>query len=138
MRARIAAVALLAMMLLAVTPPARADDAVAAARDVISAQEQAFGRDDAAAAFSFAAPGIVNIFHTPEIFMSMVRQGYPPVYRHRSFTFGVARVEDGAIKQTVNIVDGDGVPWEAVYTLERQPDRSLKISACVLKKSVEA
>jgi hypothetical protein len=27
------------------------------------------------------------------------------------------------------------VPWEALYTLERQPDGSIKISGCVLVKA---
>jgi hypothetical protein len=126
------------VLLVAVASPARADDTTDAARAVISAQEQAFGRDDAPTAFSYASPGVVNIFHTPDIFMSMVRRAYGPVYRHKSFVFGSAQVEDSKITQTVNIVDADGVPWEAVYTLETQSDGSLKISSCKLKKFVEA
>jgi hypothetical protein len=65
-----------------------------------------------------------------------VRNSYAPVYRHRSFEFGIAKVVDGKIIQNVDIIDADGVAWDAVYTLEPQPDGSLKISACVLKKAV--
>jgi hypothetical protein len=68
--------------------------------------------------------------------MSMVRNGYAPVYRHRSFEFGEAMISEGKIVQQVHIVDADGVAWEALYTLEPQSDGSLKISACVLTKAV--
>ncbi|MGY4345197.1 hypothetical protein ACVWXM_001661 [Bradyrhizobium sp. GM7.3] len=68
---------------------ARADD-VATAQSIIRAQEQAFGRDDARGAYSYAAPAIQEIFPAPDIFMSMVQNGYPPVYRHKSFEFVAA------------------------------------------------
>jgi hypothetical protein len=134
MRILVLAVAVLAGL----ASSARAGDEVAAAQSVIRSQDQALSRDDASEAFSYAAPGIVNIFHTPDIFMSMVRQTYTPVYRHKSFEFGEARAEDGRIKQTVHIIDADGDAWEALYTLEPQPDGSLKISSCVLRKAVDA
>lgn len=112
------------------------DDDVAAAQSVIHAQEQAFSRDDEAAAYDFAAPAIKSMYRTPDTFMSMVRNGYAPVYRHRSFKFGDAKTFDGKIYQEVHIVDANGEAWEALYTLELQGDGSLKISACVLKKAV--
>ncbi len=107
-----------------------------AGQTVIRSQEQAFGRDDAAAAYGFAAPGIKSLFPSPDIFMTMVRSTYAPVYRHRIFEFGEASTSDGTIVQEVQIIDADGAAWEALYTLEPQPDGSLKISACVLKKAV--
>jgi len=64
-------------------------------------------------------------------FLGMVQHSYAPVYRHKSFEFGEARASDGKIAQQVHIVDVDGVPWEALYTLEVEPD---KISGCVLIK----
>jgi hypothetical protein len=64
----------------------------------------------------------------------MVQHSYAPVYRHKSFEFGEARASDGKIAQQVRIVDADGVPWDALYTLEQEPDGSLKISGCVLIK----
>jgi hypothetical protein len=115
---------------------ARADEDVAAGQSVIRSQEQAFARDDAAEAYSFAAPGIKSWYRTPDTFMYMVRNGYAPVYRHRSFEFGAAFNKDGKIVQEVQIIDADGVPWDAVYTLEPQSDGSLKISSCILKKAV--
>lgn len=70
--------------------------------------------------------------------MTMVQQGYAPVYRHRSFEFGEARVEGGAIAQRVHIIDANGEVWEALYTVEREPDGSLKITGCSLLKAGQA
>lgn len=110
---------------------ARAGD-VPAAQGVIRAQEQAFARDDAAAAYSHAAPAIKEIFPAPDIFMSMVQNGYAPVYRHKSFEFGESKSEGNWIAQHVHIVDANGEAWEALYTLEQQADGSYKITGCSL------
>ena len=126
------AVALFAL-LVALAPLAAADDDVAAAQGVIRAQEQAFSQDDAAAAYSYASPTIKEFFPGADIFMSMVEHNYAPVYRHKSFEFGEGRALDGKIAQTVRIIDADGNPWDALYTLEQQPDGSWKITGCVLK-----
>jgi len=126
---------LLAALLISLTAAARAADDVAAAQGVIRSQVEAFSRDDAAAAYSHAAPAIQEIFPQADIFMSMVRNSYAPVYRHKSFDFGEARVADGTIVQRVHIVDAEGIAWEALYTLELQPDGSVKITGCVLLKA---
>ena len=128
------AVVLLVALLVSLAAPARAAD-VASAQNVIRSQEEAFARNDAAAAYSHAAPAIRDIFPHAEIFMQMVQQGYPPVYRHQSFEFGEAKVSDGHIAQRVHIVDEKGEAWEALYTLEQQPDGSLKITGCSLLKA---
>ena len=117
--------------------PARAD-VVAAAQGVIRAQEQAFSRNDAAAAYSHAAPEIKQLFPEADIFMQMVQQAYSPVYRHKSFEFGEARSSNGRIAQRVHIIDDNGEAWEAMYTLEQQPDGSLKITGCSPLKAGEA
>ena len=73
---------LLAALLISIAAPARAADDVAAAQGVILSQVEAFSRDDAAAAYSHAAPAIQEIFPQADIFMSMVRKqlcpGLPP------------------------------------------------------------
>jgi hypothetical protein len=132
------ALLLLAAFLIGLAVPARAADDVAAAQGIIRSQVEALGRDDAATAYSYAAPAIQEIFPQADFFMAMVRGSYAPVYRHKSFEFGEARVSDGRIAQRVHIVDADGVPWEALYTLERQPDGSLKITGCSLLKAGQA
>jgi Domain of unknown function (DUF4864) len=70
--------------------------------------------------------------------MFMVQHSYAPVYRHLSFEFGEARAEGDAIAQRVHIVDENGEGWEALYTLERQADGTLKITGCTLLKSGQA
>jgi Domain of unknown function (DUF4864) len=132
------ALVLLTGLLICFAAPTRAGDDVAAAQSVIRSQEQAFGRDDFAAAYSYAAPAIQGIFPDAETFIAMVRRSYAPVYRHKSFEFGEARAADGKIAQRVHILDAEGVPWEALYTLELQPDGSLKITGCMLLKAGQA
>jgi hypothetical protein len=129
------AVALLLIALFAFALPASAGDDVAAAQSVIRSQEQAFGRDDAAAAYSYAAPAIQKLFPQAEIFMFMVQNSYAPVYRHRSFEFGEARTEGSWVAQRVHIIDANGEAWEALYTLELQSDGSFKITGCTLLKA---
>jgi hypothetical protein len=132
------AVILLMAMFIGLSAPLRAGDDVAAAQAAIGAQAEAFGRDDATTAYSYAAPAVQGLFPQADIFMGMVRNGYAPVYRHKSFEFGEGRAADGMIAQRVHIIDADGVAWEAMYTLERQPDGSLKITGCTLLKADQA
>jgi hypothetical protein len=110
----------------------------AAIQSTILRQLNAFLADDAATAYSFAAPNIKARFPTEELFMQMVRQGYPQVYRPRSHSFGELREEGGRLAQVVDIVDAAGEFWAALYTLEQQPDGSWKITGCyILKKPGE-
>jgi hypothetical protein len=89
------------------------------ARALIERQLDAFAHDDASAAYAFAAPGIKAIFPDANIFMSMVRGQYAPVYRHRSVEFGAAKVDGDTIEQSATFVDGDSQVWTALYTLAR-------------------
>lgn len=134
MRAAILTMAFLVCLVL----PLRAADDIATAQATIRSQAEALGRDDGATAYSYAAPGIQQIFQQPDMFMAMVRQNYTAVYRHRRFEFGEARVADGKVAQKVHITDAEGELWEALYTLEPQPDGSLKIAGCVLAKATGA
>ena len=107
----------------------------AAIRSVIERQLEAFRRDDAAAAYAFAAPGIQRLFPSQDIFLQMVRQGYLPVYRPKSYSFEAMKDLGGGIAQSVRIVDEQGVAWLAFYTMEKQPDGSWLISGCSLVKA---
>jgi hypothetical protein len=119
---------LLITLLIGLAAPARAGNDVATAQGIINSQVEALAHDD-------AAPAIQSLFPQPDIFLSMVQRSYAPVYRHKSFDFGEARVVDGRIAQRVHILDADGEAWEALYTLEQRPDGSLKIIGCVLIKA---
>ena len=133
---RLAALLVVLNLALCAAPTLAAD--VTAAQGVIRAQEQAFGRDDATGAYSYAAPAIREMFPAPDIFMSMVQNGYAPVYRHKSFEFGDSRSEGGSIAKHVHIIDANGEAWEALYTLEQQRDGSYKITGCSLLKAGQA
>jgi hypothetical protein len=114
--------------------PARADDG-AAVRSIIDQQIAAFRRDDGATAYSFAAPSIRQIFPSPDVFMSMVRSGYQPVYRPQSVTYGRLREDSGTVVQEVFVVGPDGEPYVALYSLEKQADGSWKITGCRIAKA---
>lgn len=102
---------------------------------VIRKQLDAFQGDRAAEAFGYASPGIQQMFGTPDNFMAMVRQGYPPVYRPRSVDFGELITTEGRIVQKVLFIGPDGVPVIAEYFMERQPDGSWRIDGCRLDRN---
>ena len=126
---------LLTAALLGFSPafPAYADDA-GDVQATINAQLQAFRVEDGATAYSYAAPNIKTYFPSPDIFMKMVQQGYPPVYHSTNATFGALKPEAGGFRQEVFLSDVDGQSWIASYTLERQPDGSMKITGCQIRK----
>ena len=130
---------LLAVFML-LAAPVRAESLSAedksAFESIISGQIDAFRAEDGARAYSYAAPMIKQIFPTPEVFMDMVRKGYQPVYRPQSFTFGEAGFSaSGRPIQKVTIVGPDGLTYEAIYTMERQPDGSWQINGCAIVRA---
>lgn len=107
-------------------------------RQIITGQIDAFRADDGPRAYGYAAPIIKQIFPSPETFMAMVKRGYQPVYRPQSFRFGEAGADSaGRPVQRVTIVGPDGLTYEAVYTMERQPDGSWQISGCAIVRAPE-
>ena len=72
------------------------------------------------------------MFGTPENFLEMVRTGYPVVYRPASVTFLKAKPEAREVVQPVQMTDGQGGSWLAVYRVQRQKDKSWRIAGCVL------
>jgi hypothetical protein len=113
-------------------PPEQGQDAAAAVRAVIERQLDAFRRDDAAEAFSYATPGIRDMFGSPDNFLLMVRAQYQAVYRPRSVEFRDFYVMHGEARQVVALVGPDGQPVHAVYHVQRQPDGAWRINGCVL------
>ena len=105
---------------------------VAAIRETISRQIAAFRRDDGEAAFGLATTGIRGTFQTAENFMSMVRQGYPSVYRPREVEFRDLVALEGRIVQTVLVVGPDGKAMLAFYPMQRQPDGRWLTDGCWL------
>jgi Domain of unknown function (DUF4864) len=100
---------------------------------IITSQIDAFKADDGAKAYSFAAPSIQMIYPSSESFMKMVAQGYPQVYRPRSYKFTGAQLDTaGRPIQKVLFIGPDGKAYSAVYTMQKQPDGSWKIAGCVI------
>ena len=114
--------------------PARADEA--AIRSVISSQIAAFQADDFAQAFSFASPVIRQVFKTPENFGTMVRQGYPMVWRPAEVNFLTIDIINGELWQNVMIRDRMG----GLHVLEYQMvelENGWKINAVRLRKAAD-
>ena len=129
----IAAAAVAAAMCVAV---ASADDLTAASsRAIVERQFDAFERDDAEAAYALASPAIKEMFVDADHFLAMVRDRYPPVYRHRSAEFGAFEESGDKASLQATLVDNDNVVWTALYSLSREENGDWLISGCVLVKS---
>lgn len=115
-------------------PAGLAAEDVAEIRNIIIDQLNAFKADDAEKAFSYAAPNIRRIFKSPDIFLHMVRKSYQAVYRPRSFEFRPLQRIDGNIVQPLAVVGPSGISETALYIMERQPDGTWKIGACIMAR----
>lgn len=127
---------MLASLALSVTMlcgPALADDA-SDIKTAISSQLEAFRTGDKDAAYSYASPKIKAMFPSSDVFMSMVERGYDPVYHSRNVVFGEMKPEGAGFRQEVFLTDTGGQSWVASYTLERQPDGSMKITGVFIRK----
>ena len=102
-------------------------------QEIISNQVAAFNNDDGTTAYSFAAPVVKKFFPNKDVFIAMVKQGYPQVYRAKSLTFGETFTDNfGRATQRVTLVGPDGRRYEALYAMEKQPDGIWKIAACTV------
>lgn len=108
-----------------------------AIRSVIEGQLQAFQRDDAIAAFSFASPAIQDQFGSPETFMQMVKTGYRPVYRPRSILFDKMTTVEGMPAQKVILLSEADQLVVALYLMQQQPNQSWRIHGCFLMPASE-
>ena len=109
---------------------------IKAAQGSIDGQLKAFQAGDGEAAYSFAAPNVKRIFPTVEMFMGMVASGYQPVLKPRNYAFGKAEeMSPTSIAQQVLLVGPDGKDYEALYTLELQPDGKYLITSVSLRAS---
>lgn len=82
----------------------------------IQSQIDAFQADDFSEAFTFASPNIQSLFGTADNFGSMVRNGYPMVWRPDELRFLELRDIAGNLWQKVLIRDGAG----AIHILDYQ------------------
>lgn len=101
-------------------------------RQVIQTQLDAFQRDDGEASYALAAPSVKERFPTPEAFNKMVRDNYSPIYNLREVKFLTPSIAQGRILQGIQFLSEENQLLLAVFTLERQTDKSWKIKACDL------
>jgi hypothetical protein len=112
----------------------KAADATAV-RKVIEAQIDAFRKDDARRAFSYATDDIRLTFGTPENFLEMVRSQYAVVYRPRSVAFDApVYAGDDDLVQPVRLTDADGRAWIALYPMQRGSDGVWRTNGCQLRR----
>jgi hypothetical protein len=118
----------------------RAEDPIEATRTMIEEQIRAFLRDDAEAAYSYAAPGLKQLYPDKNVFFAMVKKSYEPVYHPGNYAFGRSRsIDNGAvIYQEVLITGRDGKDWTAVYQVSRQPNGDYKINAVQIVPSTDS
>ena len=110
------------------------DPDVRAVREVIEAQLDAFGKDDAPRAFSYATEGIRQTFGNAEAFLQMVKASYPVVYRPKAVEFGPPLIAQGEVLQPVRMTDADGRNWLALYPMERDAAGAWRINGCRLAR----
>ena len=125
-----------ALVLLFAAAPVQAAPFTAAdeksVRSVVEHQLAAFAKDDAAKAFSFAAPNVREAVGSAAGFLAMVRKDYPVVYRPGSVAFLKAEGRDDQAIQRVQMTDAGGASWLAVYSLERQRNKAWRITGCAV------
>ncbi len=102
---------------------------------VVDAQLAALAKDDAKKAFSYAAPNVRKSVGSATGFIALVRKEYPMVYRPASVVFLRTEGKDDEAFQRVQILDADGNSWLAVYSLQRQKNKSWLITGCVVVES---
>lgn len=88
----------------------------------IQSQIEAFQADDFEGAFTFASPNIQTLFRSPDNFGSMVRNGYPMVWRPDELRFLELREIAGSLWQKVLIRDGAGTVHILDYQMIETPD----------------
>lgn len=106
-----------------------------ASQAVIAKQMDAFRLDDGDVAFALTSPGVRQVFETADDFMAMVRTEYSAVYRPRAYRFLKPSILGGEPVQPVEVTALDGAISIAVFSMERQPNRSWRISGCHLLDS---
>lgn len=127
MRASIFAI----VLLLAGSVPVGASKEGVRIRAVISAQIEAFRKDDGAAAFAIASPDIQAKFGNPGVFLRVVASAYPQVYRPKNVVFLELSEASGRLLQHVLITGPKGRIVLALYEMQNI-DGMWRINGCRL------
>jgi len=109
------------------------DDAdVKAVQRVIGGQIYALKSGNHQSAYSYAAPNVQQAFPSVKNFISMVQNGYKPLYQHISYIFGKNTSSNGEVYQEVIIADETRQLWQFIYTLKQQKDFRWKVTNVVM------
>ncbi|MEO7952894.1 MAG: DUF4864 domain-containing protein [Polaromonas sp.] len=101
-------------------------------RATVQGQLSALARDDASRAFSFAAENVRQAVGTAPAFLALVRRNYPVVYRPASVAFLKPESRGEQVIQRVQMLDASGDAWLAIYSLQRQKNKSWRITGCAV------
>lgn len=104
-------------------------------RVVVQGQLDALANDDAAKAFSFAAPNVREAFGTAPRFLDMVQRGYPVVIRPATVGFLKVEGKNKLAFQRVQMTDQAGDHWLATYSLARQKNGEWRITGCTVAEN---
>ena len=91
-------------------------------RNTISSQIEAFKENNIKKAYTFAAPNIQAQFPNPDVFGLMVRNGYPVIWRPKSFKFTKFQDLGNKSIQRVLFQSYDGRLETYDYILEKYDD----------------
>ena len=105
-------------------------------RYTISSQIEAFKENDVKKAYTFAAPNIQAQFPNPNIFGLMVRNGYPVIWRPKSFKFTEFRDLGKTCVQRVLFQSYSGTLESYDYILEKN-NNLWKIAGVLTIKSAD-
>ncbi len=103
-------------------------------RAVISAQIAAFEMDDFDTAFTFASPTIQSIFGSAQNFGTMVKNGYPMVWRPDDLKFLALERRGGVLWQDVLVRDSRGALHILEYQMQ-QGDSGWKINGVSIRRA---
>jgi hypothetical protein len=103
-----------------------------AIRTAVQAQLDAFAADDAAKAFALSTASTRNVLGSADNFLLMIKQEYPPVYRHRRAIFLAPQMLNGNTLQVVRLTDQDNNVWVAIYRMKVEQDGKWRIDGCSL------
>jgi hypothetical protein len=98
----------------------------------VQSQLDAFADDDAAKAFDLATPATRALLGTPDRFLKLIKDQYPPIYRNRSVQFSTPEMIEGHALIMARLTDRENIVWIAIYEMEQEADGSWKIDGCSL------
>ncbi|MDT8856895.1 DUF4864 domain-containing protein [Paracoccaceae bacterium Fryx2] len=104
------------------TPPSADEPRNSGIEATINGQIAAFLADDFSRAFTFASPGVRDIFRNAENFGTMVKRGYPMVWRPADVKMLELRRVAGGLWQRVMVRDQGGRIHMLDYQMVETPE----------------